>query len=133
MRRPSITSVVSWKADLLIRAPHRFLELDGQAIPLWSEESIELGSHPSKSLQACYICTAVIYFPELRHLAPAAWSISVNNIRALPNRARLATIQANLLDLAGRPSVNRRVNLLRLGEVRRSTSSAGQALADVDL
>ncbi|KAJ6539921.1 hypothetical protein B0H10DRAFT_2394097 [Mycena sp. CBHHK59/15] len=60
----------------------------------------------------------------LRHLVAEAWKITTSTNRAHARSARLSTIQANLLDLDGRPSLNPTGNSMLLGQ----TIAAGRLM-----
>lgn len=93
--------------------------MDGLAVPIW--RASDFTDNPEQRLPAglfcAYVSRGVIYDDQLRHLAADAWKITTLTNRAQSRSARVSTIQANLLDLDGRPSLNPTGNSLLLGQV----------------
>ncbi|CAK5271368.1 unnamed protein product, partial [Mycena citricolor] len=100
------------------RLLRNYLNMDGAAVPIW--RATDFAENPQKRLPAglfcAYVTRGVIYDDQLRSLAPQAWKITTLTNRAQSRSARVSTIQANLLDLDGRPSLNPTGNSLLLGQ-----------------
>ncbi|KAJ7161022.1 hypothetical protein C8R46DRAFT_1106262 [Mycena filopes] len=100
------------------RLLQHYLHMDGLAVPIW--RASDFSDNPEQRLPAglfcAYVSRGVIYDDQLRHLAAEAWKITTLTNRAQSRSARVSTIQANLLDLDGRPSLNPTGNSLLLGQ-----------------
>ncbi|KAJ7607326.1 hypothetical protein FB45DRAFT_948074 [Roridomyces roridus] len=100
------------------RLLQHYLRLDGYAVPIW--RASDFADNPEQRLPAglfcAYVSRGVIYDDQLRHLAAEAWKITTLTNRAQSRSARVSTIQANLLDLDGRPSLNPTGNSMLLGQ-----------------
>ncbi|KAJ7699360.1 hypothetical protein B0H17DRAFT_1328336 [Mycena rosella] len=108
------------------RLLQHYLRIDGLAVPIWRES--DFADNPEQRLPAglfcAYVTRGVIYDDQLRHLAADAWKITTLTNRAQSRSARVSTIQANLLDLDGRPSLNPTGNSMLLGQ----TIAAGRLM-----
>ncbi|KAJ7756309.1 hypothetical protein B0H16DRAFT_697208 [Mycena metata] len=100
------------------RLLQHYLRMDGLAVPIW--RASDFSDNPEQRLPAglfcAYVSRGVIYDDQLRHLTAEAWKITTLTNRAQSRSARVSTIQANLLDLDGRPSLNPTGNSLLLGQ-----------------
>ncbi|KAJ7730660.1 hypothetical protein DFH07DRAFT_1065926 [Mycena maculata] len=108
------------------RLLQHYLRMDGHAVPIW--RATDFSDNPEQRLPAglfcAYVSRGVIYDDQLRHLAAEAWKITTLTNRAQSRSARVSTIQANLLDLDGRPSLNPTGNSMLLGQ----TIAAGRLM-----
>ncbi|KAJ7146156.1 hypothetical protein C8R44DRAFT_973017 [Mycena epipterygia] len=108
------------------RLLQHYLRMDGLAVPIW--RASDFTDNPEQRLPAglfcAYVSRGVIYDDQLRHLAADAWKITTLTNRAQSRSARVSTIQANLLDLDGRPSLNPTGNSMLLGQ----TIAAGRLM-----
>jgi hypothetical protein len=93
--------------------------MDGLAVPIW--RSSDFTDQPEQRLPAglfcAYVTRGLLYDDNLRSLSAEAWRITTLTNRSNARGARLSTIQANLLDLDGRPSLNPTGNSMLLGQV----------------
>ncbi|KAK7055483.1 hypothetical protein R3P38DRAFT_1357657 [Favolaschia claudopus] len=100
------------------RLLQHYLRMDGQAVPIWRMS--DFAENPEQRLPAglfcAYVARGIIYDDQLRHLAGEAWKVTTLTNRAQSRSARVSTIQANLLDLDGRPSLNPTGNSMLLGQ-----------------
>ncbi|KIY50592.1 hypothetical protein FISHEDRAFT_71632 [Fistulina hepatica ATCC 64428] len=92
--------------------------IDGVAIPVWSPAHFrgDPSAHVPPGLLCAYISRGIIHDEKLRPTLPRAWQITLHTINLELRRARLATVQAGLLDLDGRPSLDPTGNSLTLGQ-----------------
>ncbi|KAJ7858628.1 hypothetical protein B0H14DRAFT_2748258 [Mycena olivaceomarginata] len=108
------------------RLLQHYLRMDGQAVPIW--RASDFSDNPEQRLPAglfcAYVSRGIIYDDQLRHLAGEAWKVTTLTNRAQSRSARVSTIQANLLDLDGRPSLNPTGNSMLLGQ----TIAAGRLM-----
>ncbi|KAJ7153473.1 hypothetical protein C8R43DRAFT_1002136 [Mycena crocata] len=108
------------------RLLQHYLRMDGLAVPIW--RTSDFTDNPEQRLPSglfcAYVARGVIYDDQLRHLAADAWKITTLTNRAQSRSARVSTIQANLLDLDGRPSLNPTGNSMLLGQ----TIAAGRLM-----
>lgn len=108
-----------WPGDLSLeltrRARASYLRIDAAALPIWSQEHFAANPNLNPGLQASYITSALIYTPSLRRFQHACWGLCRAHFRMRDPRARLATIQATLIDLNGRSGVDNAGNYTRLG------------------
>ncbi|KAJ6463513.1 hypothetical protein C8R45DRAFT_1177377 [Mycena sanguinolenta] len=108
------------------RLLQHYLHMDGQAVPIWRHS--DFSDNPEQRLPAglfcAYVSRGIIYDDQLRHLASDAWKVTTLTNRAQSRSARVSTIQANLLDLDGRPSLNPTGNSMLLGQ----TIAAGRLM-----
>ncbi|KAJ7452081.1 hypothetical protein B0H11DRAFT_2068066 [Mycena galericulata] len=108
------------------RLLQHYLRMDGLAVPIWRPS--DFSDNPEQRLPAglfcAYVSRGVIYDDQLRHLSAEAWKITTLTNRAQSRSARVSTIQANLLDLDGRPSLNPTGNSMLLGQ----TIAAGRLM-----
>ncbi|KAM0748224.1 hypothetical protein T439DRAFT_76556 [Meredithblackwellia eburnea MCA 4105] len=84
-------------------------------MPLWSQEHFQSDPQVAIGLRCCYVTCGLIYNPSFRHLYSQAWAITRAYFRTHSPRARLSTIQAALVDLNGRESVDPAGNFVRFG------------------
>ncbi|KAJ6493925.1 hypothetical protein C8R47DRAFT_1117814 [Mycena vitilis] len=108
------------------RLLQHYLRMDGLAVPIW--RTSDFTDNPEQRLPSglfcAYVSRGLIYDDQLRHMATQAWKITTMTNRAQSRSARVSTIQANLLDLDGRPSLNPTGNSLLLGQ----TIAAGRLM-----
>ncbi|KAF7369833.1 hypothetical protein MVEN_00316200 [Mycena venus] len=108
------------------RLLQHYLRMDGLAVPIW--RASDFADNPEQRLPAglfcAYVSRGIIYDDQLRHLAGDAWKVTTLTNRAQSRSARVSTIQANLLDLDGRPSLNPTGNSMLLGQ----TIAAGRLM-----
>ncbi|KAJ7271058.1 hypothetical protein C8J57DRAFT_1320565 [Mycena rebaudengoi] len=108
------------------RLLQNYLRMDGLAVPIW--RSSDFTDQPEQRLPAglfcAYVTRGLLYDDNLRSLSAEAWRITTLTNRSNARGARLSTIQANLLDLDGRPSLNPTGNSMLLGQ----TIAAGRLM-----
>ncbi|KAJ7058013.1 hypothetical protein C8F01DRAFT_304181 [Mycena amicta] len=108
------------------RLLQHYLRLDGVAVPIW--RASDFTDNPEQRLPAglfcAYVSRGIIYDDQLRHFSADAWKVTTLTNRAQSRSARVSTIQANLLDLDGRPSLNPTGNSMLLGQ----TIAAGRLM-----
>ncbi|KAF7319969.1 hypothetical protein MKEN_00780800 [Mycena kentingensis (nom. inval.)] len=108
------------------RLLQHYLRLDGIAVPIWRQS--DFVDNPEQRLPAglfcAYVSRGIIYDDQLRHFSADAWKVTTLTNRAQSRSARVSTIQANLLDLDGRPSLNPTGNSMLLGQ----TIAAGRLM-----
>jgi len=95
----------------------RYIQVDGEALPIWSAEHFAAVPSLDVGLSCAYIAAGLTYTPELRHLQKKAWETCYAHFRSHTPRARLAQIQSWLVDLYGRSQVNPSGNFIRLGSL----------------
>ncbi|KAJ7222409.1 hypothetical protein GGX14DRAFT_540400 [Mycena pura] len=100
------------------RLLQHYMRQDGLAVPIW--RASDFTDSPETRLPAglfcAYVSRGIIYDDQLRHLSADAWKVTTLTNRAQSRSARVSTIQANLLDLDGRPSLNPTGNSMLLGQ-----------------
>ncbi|KAM0751830.1 hypothetical protein T439DRAFT_325021 [Meredithblackwellia eburnea MCA 4105] len=87
------------------RILQHYLQNDGLALPIWSQDHFASETLVNEGLHCCYIASGLIYDPALSHLHHEAWKIVVANTAPSP-LARLSSVQATLIDINGRCSRN---------------------------